>query len=437
VPGPDPFGDLIAPFSRRGVDLGLERLQTALAELGHPERRFAAVQVAGTNGKGSISTMLERIASAAGIRCGLYTSPHLLSWCERIRLPGGLITEAELRRLLQALQPLALRHDLTPFELVTAAAFQAFAEAGVELVVLEVGLGGRLDATTVHPDRQVLALASIGLDHTEHLGPTLAAIAAEKAGVLHAGAVAVSGPQAPEAAAVLERQALALGCDLRWVEPLPAEAQGGPRLGLAGDLQRHNAAVALGAAQALAERGWPIDAAAMARGLATARWPGRLERRCFAGRPLLLDGAHNPPAAEALRRELDRLEFQAEESRAVEPRAVEPSTAASPRRWLIGIQRHKDAPQLLRALLRPGDALRVTTLPEHACWRAAELRDLPELQAAPLEITDASGDLQADLAWLVGSAALPVACGSLYLVAALLPLLDAEVPRQAVCNPTD
>ena len=432
MPGPDPFGDLIAPFSRRGVDLGLERLQAALTELGHPERRFAAVQVAGTNGKGSISTMLERIATAAGIRCGLYTSPHLLSWCERIRLPDGLIAEAELRRLLEALQPLALRHDLTPFELVTAAAFQAFAEAGVELVVLEVGLGGRLDATTVHPDRQVLALASIGLDHTEHLGPTLAAIAAEKAGVLHAGAVAVSGPQAPEAAAVLERQALALGCDLRWVEPLPTEAQGGPRLGLAGDLQRHNAAVALGAAQALAERGWPIDSAAMARGLATARWPGRLERRCFAGRPLLLDGAHNPPAAEALRRELDRLESQAEESR-----AVEPSTAASPRRWLIGIQRHKDAPQLLRALLRPGDALRVTTLPEHACWRAAELQHLPELQAAPLEITDASGDLQADLAWLVGSAALPVACGSLYLVAALLPLLDAEVPRQAVCHPTD
>ena len=432
MPGPDPFGDLIAPFSRRGVDLGLERLQTALAELGHPERRFAAVQVAGTNGKGSISTMLERIAAAAGIRCGLYTSPHLLSWCERIRLPGGLITEAELRRLLQALQPLALRHDLTPFELVTAAAFQAFAEAGVELVVLEVGLGGRLDATTVHPDRQVLALASIGLDHTEHLGPTLAAIAAEKAGVLRAGAVAVSGPQAPEAAAVLERQALALGCDLRWVEPLPTEAQGGPRLGLAGDLQRHNAAVALGAAQALAERGWPIDAAAMARGLATARWPGRLERRCFAGRPLLLDGAHNPPAAEALRCELDRLEFQADE-----PRAVEPSTAGLPRRWLIGIQRHKDAPQLLRALLRPGDALRVTTLPEQACWCAAELQHLPELQAAPLEITDASGDLQADLAWLVGSAALPVACGSLYLVAALLPLLDAEVPRQAVGNPTD
>ena len=331
MPVHDPFSDLIAPFSRRGVDLGLERLQAALAELGHPERRFAAVQVAGTNGKGSISTMLERIASAAGIRCGLYTSPHLLSWCERIRLPQGLIEQQELRRLLQALQPLALRHDLTPFELVTAAAFQAFAEAGVALAVLEVGLGGRLDATTVHPDRQVLAFASIGLDHTEHLGSTLAAIAAEKAGVLHAAAVAISGPQAPEATAVLQQQAQALGCALRWRQPLPPVAQGGPRLGLVGDLQRHNAAVAVGAAEALAERGWPIDATAILRGLAEARWPGRLEARRFAGRPLLLDGAHNPPAALALRHELER-------------RDRLDSQPAQSRRWLIAIQRHKDAP---------------------------------------------------------------------------------------------
>ena len=405
----DPFGDLIAPFSRRGVDLGLERLQAALAELGHPERRFAAVQVAGTNGKGSISTMLERIASAAGIRCGLYTSPHLLSWCERIRLPQGLIAPEQLRRLLQDLQPVALRHDLTPFELITAAAFQAFAEAGIELAVLEVGLGGRLDATTVHPDRQVLALAAIGLDHTEHLGPTLAAISAEKAGVLHAGAIAVSAAQADEAAAVLEHQAAACGCELRWVAPLPPEAAGGPRLGLAGDLQRHNGAVAVAAAQALAERGWPIEAGAIARGLAEARWPGRLERRRFAGRPLLLDGAHNPPAAQALRRELDRLDATA--TAAVAP--------AGGRRWLIGMQRHKDAPALLQALLRPGDAVRVCTLPEHGSWPAEAL------QRDGVTISPASGDPQRDLGWLVDSPLLPVACGSLYLVAELLPLLQA------------
>jgi dihydrofolate synthase/folylpolyglutamate synthase len=404
VPRPDPFSDLIAPFSRRGVDLGLERLQAALTELGHPERRFAAIQVAGTNGKGSISTMLHAIATAAGIRCGLYTSPHLLSWCERIRLPEGLISEAALRELLQTLQPLALRHNLTPFELVTAAAMQAFADAGVELAVLEVGLGGRLDATTVHPDRQVLAFASIGLDHTEHLGPTIAAIAAEKAGVLHPGGLAVSGPQTEEAAQVLRQLAARQGCTLRWVEPLAPAEQGGPVLGLKGGLQRSNAAVAAAAAEALAERGWPITAAAIAEGLRRARWPGRLEQRRFEGQPLLVDGAHNPPAAEALRRELDQrtLEHQL------------------PRHWLIGMQRHKDAPELLRTLLREGDAVRVVALPqEHSSWSAAELQTatgLPLEQGAP--------DLASNLAWLVSSPALPVACGSLYLVAELLPLLQ-------------
>ena len=406
MPDTDPFSGLIAPFSRRGVDLGLERLQAALAELGHPERRFAAVQVAGTNGKGSISTMLHAIAAAAGIRCGLYTSPHLLSWCERIRLPDGLIREAELQRLLQELQPLALRQNLTPFELVTAAAMQAFADAGCELVVLEVGLGGRLDATTVHPDRQVLAFASIGLDHTEHLGPTITAIAAEKAGVLHRGATAVSGPQTEEAERVLRQQAERLGCSLRWVEPLPPPDQGGPRLGLRGDLQRLNAAVAAGAAEALAERGWPISAAAIATGLQQARWPGRLDRRSFQGRPLLLDGAHNPPAATALRHELDQ---------------GNAANAGQPRRWLIGMQRHKDAPALLRTLLRAGDQVRVVRLPaEHSSWSAAELEE-----ATGLPMQQGEEELRQELAWLVDSPVLPVACGSLYLVAELLPLLEA------------
>jgi dihydrofolate synthase/folylpolyglutamate synthase len=405
VPGQDPFSELIAPFSRRGVDLGLERLPAALAEMGHPERRFAAVQVAGTNGKGSISTMLHAIAGAAGIRCGLYTSPHLLSWCERIRLPNGLITEAALKDLLQKLQPLGLRHNLTPFELVTAAAMQAFADTGVELAVLEVGLGGRLDATTVHPDRQVLAFANIGLDHTEYLGPTISAIAAEKAAVMHPGAIAVSGPQPPEAAVVLRQQAASQDCTLRWVEPLPSTAEGGPQLGLHGTLQRLNAAVACGAAEALAERGWPITSAAIHAGLQQARWPGRLEHRQFEGRPLLVDGAHNPPAAAALRQELDQ-------------RSQEHGL---PRRWLIGMQRHKDAPQLLQSLLKPGDAVRVVALPaEHSSWSAAELE-----AATGLPLEAGGPDLRSNLAWLIDSPALPVACGSLYLVAELLPLLQA------------
>jgi dihydrofolate synthase/folylpolyglutamate synthase len=274
----------------------------------------------------------------------------------------------------------------------------------VELAVLEVGLGGRLDATTTHPNRQVLALASIGMDHTEHLGSTLAAIAGEKAGVMHTGAIAVSGPQAAEAEAVLRQVAQARQCTLRWVEPLAAASAGGPLLGLRGELQRHNAAVAVGAAQALAEQGWAIDEAAILQGLAQARWPGRLEHRHFQGQPLMVDGAHNPPAAEALRRELD------------DP---------GPRRWLIGSQRHKDAPDLLRRLLRAGDAVRVVLLPDHPSWSASALREaLQALGPEAVEIAAGSGDLAADLSWLVQSQALPVVAGSLYLVAEVLPLLD-------------
>ncbi|MFO0105532.1 MAG: bifunctional folylpolyglutamate synthase/dihydrofolate synthase, partial [Cyanobium sp.] len=167
----DSFADLIEPFSHRGVDLGLGRLQGALAELGHPERRFAAVQVAGTNGKGSICTLVQRSLLAAGIRAGLYTSPHLVSWTERILLGPETIPAAVLRRHLRSAREVVERHQLTPFELVTAAAFLAFAEAQLPLVVLEVGLGGRLDATSCHPDRGVIGFATVGLDHREWLGP--------------------------------------------------------------------------------------------------------------------------------------------------------------------------------------------------------------------------------------------------------------------------
>ena len=373
---PDPLADLIEPFSRRGVDLGLERLQAALADLGHPERRFAAVQVAGTNGKGSICTLVEAALRAAGLRCGLYTSPHLVCWSERIRLAGQPIALAELRRWLLQLQPIGRRHQLTPFELLTAAAFCAFAEAGVELAVLEVGLGGRLDATTCHPDRRVVGFASLGLDHREFLGPDLASIAAEKAGVLRPGVVAISGPQEPEAAAVLERQARAVGAELRWRPALPQAADGSLllegqwcRCGLAGSVQATNGAVALGMLQALAEQGWPIGAEAIRKGFARARWPGRLQPHRWRGRPLLLDGAHNPPAAQQLRRELDARP---------ERHGLEPG----PRHWLLGILANKQGPAVVQALLGPDDRAWIVPVPGHASWSAAELA--AALAAEPL-----------------------------------------------------
>jgi len=422
LPAPVDLDDLLEPFSRRGVDLGLERLQGALAAGGHPERRFLAVQVAGTNGKGSITTFLHAILQAAGLRCGAYRSPHLVSWCERIVLGERWIDPATLRADLAHWRRLGQEHDLTPFEILTAAAFGRFASAALDLTVLEVGLGGRLDATTAHPGRSVVGFGAIGLDHCEQLGGDLATIAAEKAGVLSQGCLALSAPQAPEVARVLNQAAARVGAELRWVEPLAAEAEGGPALGLAGTIQRSNGAVAVAMASALAERAWPaaarpLDDAAVRSGLAAARWPGRLETRRFRGRRLLLDGAHNPPAAAMLRRELDC-------------RGVQEV------RWLLGIQRHKDGPAMLRPLLGPGDWAVVVPIAGCRCWSRRELAEAcPSLAAQLAEAADGQAGLEALLAPLPsatapaggdGDPAGPalVVAGSLHLLGEVIPRLD-------------
>ena len=286
-----------------GVKLGLPRVKSALALLGNPHLAAPALHVAGTNGKGSTCAFAEAALRAAGLRTGLYTSPHLLHFCERIRLDGDPISEeraAELLSTILARVPWALaggpagRDDgdgLTFFELATLIAFVAFAEAGVSAAVIEVGLGGRLDATNVVAPR-ACAVTSLGLEHMQYLGPTLASIAAEKAGIFKPGVPAVSALQEPEAAAVLERVAANVGAPLRFVEPLTLPL----RLSLLGNYQRQNAAVARALIE---ESGLPVTAAQLERGLATARWPGRLEQA--SERPLvLLDGAHNPHAARAL-----------------------------------------------------------------------------------------------------------------------------------------
>lgn len=414
LPAPVDLDDLLEPFSRRGVDLDLDRLRAALAEGGNPQQRFAAVQVAGTNGKGSICTFLHAILRQAGLRVGTYRSPHLVSWCERIQLEDAWITPEQLREDLSRWQAIGRRHALTPFELLTAAAFDRFARSDLDLVVLEVGLGGRLDATTAHPCRSVIGLASIGLDHREHLGDTLAAIAAEKAGVMTQAAEVYSGPQEPEVAAMLEAEARRRGSRLHWLDPLPEVAAGGPILGLTGSWQCRNAAVAVAMARALAQRGWAIPEPAVQAGLAAARWPGRLERRHWRGRALLLDGAHNPPAAEALTRELRSLDGAA--------------AAGDGRRWLLGIQRHKQAPEMLAALLTPGDQVRIVPIPDHRCWEAAELAAaLPDLAVCLASGGEGQCGLERDLDWLTAEdGALPVVAGSLHLLGLVIPLLDPQ-----------
>jgi dihydrofolate synthase / folylpolyglutamate synthase len=321
--------DALVARAPRGMLLGLDRVEAALAALGDPHLGVAAVHVAGSNGKGSTAAMVESIARAAGLRTGLYTSPHLCRFAERIRLDGEPIGDAAFERCLAAVLE-RCQPDLTFFESLTVAAFVAFHEARVDLAVLEVGLGGRLDATNVIRDPIATAVTSISLEHTAILGDTLGAIAGEKAGILKAGAPVVLGPLPAEADAAVAAVAARVGAGpiLRvrpWasvpeagfvdverdghvvrLRPFGGETQTFP-LGLEGPHQGANAAVAWGLARHVAARfsGHAWDAA-IEEGLAATRWPGRLERLDQGGVTVLLDAAHNPEGVGALCRALPR-----------------------------------------------------------------------------------------------------------------------------------
>ncbi len=300
-----------------GWDLKLERMRAAVALRGQPHARWPALHVAGTNGKGSTAAMLDAILTAAGYRTGLYTSPHLVDFTERIRVAGRTIPRRTVVTLVCELRSMldAAGIRLTHFEFATLIAFEWFAQVGIDVGVIEVGLGGRLDATNVVAPA-VTAITSIARDHEEYLGHDLASIAAEKAGIVQESVPLVLGRVPPEAEAVIIARAAALGAPVLRAGTdgmLDAAADGlvfrGPgvawdrlRLGLGGGFQRRNAEVAL-TALALVGGRFPCSPEAVRRGLGAVRWPGRLA--IVAERPrVVLDGAHNPEGAAVLAGEL-------------------------------------------------------------------------------------------------------------------------------------
>ena len=345
---------LLPPFEQRGMDLSLERMHRVLAALGDPCGNTPAVQVVGTNGKGSIACMIHSGLSAAGVNSGLTTSPHLVSWCERICINQTPITQVELHQRLQALEPFAEEHHLTTFERLITAALMHFEAHDVDWLVLEAGLGGRLDATTAHPQRPLIAVGAIGIDHREHLGNTLTAISREKAAAVSPGAHVISAAQLDPVRAVLEEHTRMVGATLEWVEPLPDAWD----LGLPGTLQRHNGAVAYGALQEIRRLGANISEQSIREGLAKAHWPGRLQTVLWNERPIRLDGAHNPAAAAQLAQEracwCDRQQAQI---------------------WILGIQAHKQAPEMLQLLLEPNDFAWIIPVPGHQSWTLDRLSE--------------------------------------------------------------
>ena len=314
--------ELYAKAGQARRKFSLDEVRILLGALSNPERRFPAVLIAGTNGKGSTAATLASILTEAGLRTGLYTSPHLERPNERIRVGREEIADGDFARLFFLVSDTAdqmVRERKLPqmpsfFEMLTALAFLYFAECGVEIAVLEVGMGGRLDATNV-VEPLVSVVTDISLDHMEWLGPTIGAIAREKAGILRAGGTMITLPQHPEANHVLGQVATELGVrGVSAVPYMPANEAKGPytveTLGatvkvdssLKGAHQQRNVALAIAAAVELAEQhGFRVSPAAIEEGIHRTEWPGRLERMTSAGVEWVLDVAHNPAGAWALR----------------------------------------------------------------------------------------------------------------------------------------
>lgn len=319
--------DYLFGIRRFGQKLGLETMRELVRRLGDPHRELKFIHVAGTNGKGSVAAMSHAALTAAGVRTGLYTSPHLVSFCERFQLNQNPIRPADIVRLVARIRPVAevVGADAafrlpTFFEFVTALALEYFREQRAEVVVWETGLGGRLDATNVVTPL-VAVITSLGLEHTQYLGPTLVDIAREKCGIIKPGVPVVSAPQTPEALAVIRETAARQQSALTVVAP-PWPAYDIP---LVGDHQRMNCGIAVAALRA---SGVPVPEPALRAGLSRTRWPGRFQ---VVG-DVVLDGAHNPPAAEWL---------------ATTVRARYPER---PVLLILGVLQDKDFPRMCRIL---------------------------------------------------------------------------------------
>ena len=297
----------------KGPRFGIDRMQVLGGALGHPERNCPVLHVAGTNGKGSVSAMLDAVLHAAGWRTGLYTSPHLVKLGERVQVNRQLLTEAEIVSFVNELHPVAERVALASaddhpsfFEFMTAMAFLQFARRRADVAVVEVGLGGRLDATNV-VQPEVAAITSIGFDHCDMLGDRLDLIAAEKAGIIKPGRPVVIGRMPKPAEAVIRAIAMERNAPVVSVRAEFGDAiDRYPRTNLEGDYQRWNAATATLVARQLPAR-WKLDDDVIARGLLHASWPGRWQRMSVGGRPLILDASHNPEGAQVLDVNLTRL----------------------------------------------------------------------------------------------------------------------------------
>jgi bifunctional protein folC len=413
-----------------GIRLGLVRMEELCARLGNPERCYATIHIAGTNGKGSVTQMMDAVFRASGIRAGRYLSPHLISYTERMSVDGHDISEERFAELLTRVRAaademVAAGHEHpTQFEALTALSFLYFAEEQVEVAVIETGLGGLLDSTNV-VEPALTIITNVAMDHADRCGGTLLGIAEHKAGIIKEGVPVITAATG-EPLEIIERRAEELGADVfvcgeDFSAQLFFPKEGGQRvafhsvvcrepepfdLGLAGVYQAENAALVIMAAKLLEREDARVTEHAIRVALRSVRHPARFEILMRENLPVVIDGAHNPAGMRALRAGLD---------------AYFPDL---PRVFLLGILKDKDIDAMLAALLRPGDQV-ITVRPDSE--RAAAADVVAAIAAGMGLDTHACGDAAAALAEAQARArsgnALLVAAGSLYLVGGIRAML--------------
>ncbi|HBE60243.1 MAG TPA: bifunctional folylpolyglutamate synthase/dihydrofolate synthase [Cyanobacteria bacterium UBA11159] len=429
---------ILQTYQHFGIQLGLNRIHQLLNNLGNPHHQIPIIHVAGTNGKGSVCAYLSSILTEAGYKTGRYTSPHLIDWTERICInQKPILTEDLTEIILQVQNAIGENGDDSPtqFEMITAVAWLYFARKKVDVAVIEVGLGGRLDATNVCDSPLASIITSISREHWQILGPTLGDIAREKAGILKENCPVIIGNLPPEAKAVVEERIKELNCPAIWVQPaIIQKSQGKSQkekervnkdypqsiphfqvlewaeyegikypLPLLGEIQLMNSAIAISAIKLLQTQGWHISEEAIATGMAKTIWPGRLQWITWHNRSLLIDGAHNRAAAQALRHYVDSFD-----------------TAIT---WVMGILASKDHRDIFTELLRPQDRLYLVPVPDSNSADPEELKAIAQTVCS--ELTECHTYLNLDIA--LQSAILQdnliVICGSLYLIGDFLKLI--------------
>lgn len=397
--------------------LGLGRMRRLLRLLGNPQDKLRFVHVAGTNGKGSTCAMIAAILGAAGYRVGLNTSPYLITFHERIRVDGRMIPDEDLGRLTAQVRPAAESMDERPteFELITAIALLYFVQCSCDIVVLEVGLGGALDASNVIPPPEAAVITAMGMDHAAVLGATQAEIARAKAGIIKPGSPTVSFGGCPESDAVIRRTCHEQGSPLKEADFSRAQVRalslegtvldcapyGQLTLPLTGAYQVQNAVVAITAAEVLSQRGWDIPPEAVRRGLRAVSWPGRFEVLRPSGPAVLLDGAHNPQGVAAAAKSLASL-FPVR-------KAV----------VLLGVLADKDVESMLDAVVPMAEAIVTVTPASPRAMGAEELRQRLLGRGVPVCACAGVTESLRTAALAAGRDGVVCALGSLYLAAAV------------------